>query len=209
MGGSKFHRTNWAPLPNPVSAPKSRIRFPGPTPANQGSVPSADSIHEALSIVQGSGFSDSLVPVVGSAPGVQLSHPQQNLSGLPSVCPASGPTLAVPKWSRVLFSDTALPDSQPWQRPQLLGSDSWSCLLCVQRAQKCSLPAWEPGDRGGWVATSLSGAEEEELVHLLTLCMLFVPRQVQQLQQVPVPHVYSSQVQYVEGGDASYTTSAM
>ncbi|XP_040322572.1 MHC class II regulatory factor RFX1-like, partial [Herpailurus yagouaroundi] len=32
---------------------------------------------------------------------------------------------------------------------------------------------------------------------------------VQQLQQVPVPHVYSSQVQYVEGGDASYTASAM
>ncbi|XP_045445259.1 MHC class II regulatory factor RFX1 isoform X2 [Pipistrellus kuhlii] len=32
---------------------------------------------------------------------------------------------------------------------------------------------------------------------------------VQQLQQVPVPHVYSSQVQYVEGGDASYTTSAI
>ncbi|XP_032121754.1 MHC class II regulatory factor RFX1 isoform X2 [Sapajus apella] len=32
---------------------------------------------------------------------------------------------------------------------------------------------------------------------------------VQQLQQVPVPHVYSSQVQYVEGGDASYTASAI
>ncbi|KAM8765973.1 MHC class II regulatory factor RFX1 isoform 1-T1 [Rhynchonycteris naso] len=32
---------------------------------------------------------------------------------------------------------------------------------------------------------------------------------VQQLQQVPVSHVYSSQVQYVEGGDASYTASAI
>nr|XP_023501015.1 MHC class II regulatory factor RFX1 isoform X3 [Equus caballus] len=32
---------------------------------------------------------------------------------------------------------------------------------------------------------------------------------VQQLQQVPVPHVYSSQVQYVEGGDASYTANAI
>uniref|UniRef100_A0A8C9TYV5 Regulatory factor X1 n=1 Tax=Scleropages formosus TaxID=113540 RepID=A0A8C9TYV5_SCLFO len=31
----------------------------------------------------------------------------------------------------------------------------------------------------------------------------------QQLQQVPVQHVYSSQVQYVEGGDASYTTSTI
>ncbi|KAJ8345842.1 hypothetical protein SKAU_G00300350 [Synaphobranchus kaupii] len=31
----------------------------------------------------------------------------------------------------------------------------------------------------------------------------------QQLQQVPVQHVYTSQVQYVEGGEASYTTSTM
>uniref|UniRef100_A0A8C2R1L0 RFX-type winged-helix domain-containing protein n=1 Tax=Capra hircus TaxID=9925 RepID=A0A8C2R1L0_CAPHI len=34
-----------------------------------------------------------------------------------------------------------------------------------------------------------------------------VAQEVQQLQQVPVPHVYPSQVQYVEGGDASYTAS--
>ncbi|KAG7491424.1 hypothetical protein MATL_G00003460 [Megalops atlanticus] len=31
----------------------------------------------------------------------------------------------------------------------------------------------------------------------------------QQLQQVPVQHVYSSQVQYVDGGDTSYTTSTI
>ncbi|XP_007952560.1 MHC class II regulatory factor RFX1 [Orycteropus afer afer] len=36
-----------------------------------------------------------------------------------------------------------------------------------------------------------------------------VAQEVQQLQQVPVPHVYPSQVQYVEGGDASYTASAI
>uniref|UniRef100_A0A8C2LVQ4 Regulatory factor X, 1 (influences HLA class II expression) n=1 Tax=Cricetulus griseus TaxID=10029 RepID=A0A8C2LVQ4_CRIGR len=36
-----------------------------------------------------------------------------------------------------------------------------------------------------------------------------VTQEVQQLQQVPVSHVYSSQVQYVEGGDASYTASAI
>ncbi|XP_010853822.1 PREDICTED: MHC class II regulatory factor RFX1 [Bison bison bison] len=43
----------------------------------------------------------------------------------------------------------------------------------------------------------------------LTLCVPFLPCQVQQLQQVPVSHVYPSQVQYVEGGDASYTASAI
>nr|XP_020654359.1 MHC class II regulatory factor RFX1 isoform X4 [Pogona vitticeps] len=32
---------------------------------------------------------------------------------------------------------------------------------------------------------------------------------VQQLQQVPVQHVYPNQVQYVEGGDASYTASTI
>ncbi|XP_036042972.1 MHC class II regulatory factor RFX1 [Onychomys torridus] len=36
-----------------------------------------------------------------------------------------------------------------------------------------------------------------------------VAQEVQQLQQVPVPHVYPSQVQYVEGGDASYAASAI
>ncbi|XP_014652338.1 PREDICTED: MHC class II regulatory factor RFX1, partial [Ceratotherium simum simum] len=36
-----------------------------------------------------------------------------------------------------------------------------------------------------------------------------VTQEVQQLPQVPVPHVYSSQVQYVEGGDASYAASAI
>ncbi|XP_043322835.1 MHC class II regulatory factor RFX1 isoform X2 [Cervus canadensis] len=36
-----------------------------------------------------------------------------------------------------------------------------------------------------------------------------VAQEVQQLQQVPVSHVYPSQVQYVEGGDASYTASAI
>ncbi|PIO27561.1 hypothetical protein AB205_0215950 [Aquarana catesbeiana] len=33
--------------------------------------------------------------------------------------------------------------------------------------------------------------------------------QVQQMQQVPVQHVYPGQVQYVEGGDANYTASTM
>ncbi|XP_053318840.1 MHC class II regulatory factor RFX1 isoform X2 [Spea bombifrons] len=33
--------------------------------------------------------------------------------------------------------------------------------------------------------------------------------EVQQLQQVPVQHVYPGQVQYVEGGDASYTASTI
>ncbi|XP_069051727.1 MHC class II regulatory factor RFX1a isoform X5 [Lepisosteus oculatus] len=41
------------------------------------------------------------------------------------------------------------------------------------------------------------------------LQQVHLTQEVQQLQQVPVQHVYSSQVQYVEGGDAGYTTSTI
>ncbi|XP_075773261.1 MHC class II regulatory factor RFX1 isoform X8 [Pelodiscus sinensis] len=41
------------------------------------------------------------------------------------------------------------------------------------------------------------------------LQQVHVTQEVQQLQQVPVQHVYPSQVQYVEGGDASYTASTI
>ncbi|XP_040592659.1 MHC class II regulatory factor RFX1 isoform X2 [Mesocricetus auratus] len=47
-------------------------------------------------------------------------------------------------------------------------------------------------------------------IHRMPQVLVFgTALKVQQLQQVPVPHVYSSQVQYVEGGDASYTASAI
>uniref|UniRef100_A0A8C5SI15 Regulatory factor X1 n=1 Tax=Laticauda laticaudata TaxID=8630 RepID=A0A8C5SI15_LATLA len=41
------------------------------------------------------------------------------------------------------------------------------------------------------------------------LQQVHVTQEVQQLQQVPVQHVYPNQVQYVEGGDASYTASTI
>ncbi|XP_051050905.1 MHC class II regulatory factor RFX1 isoform X4 [Phodopus roborovskii] len=47
-------------------------------------------------------------------------------------------------------------------------------------------------------------------IHRMPQVLVFgTALKVQQLQQVPVSHVYSSQVQYVEGGDASYTASAI
>ncbi|GAB1293380.1 MHC class II regulatory factor RFX1 [Apodemus speciosus] len=47
-------------------------------------------------------------------------------------------------------------------------------------------------------------------IHRMPQVLVFgTALKVQQLPQVPVPHVYSSQVQYVEGGDASYTASAI
>ncbi|XP_042133376.1 MHC class II regulatory factor RFX1 isoform X2 [Peromyscus maniculatus bairdii] len=47
-------------------------------------------------------------------------------------------------------------------------------------------------------------------IHRIPQVLVFgTALKVQQLQQVPVPHVYPSQVQYVEGGDASYAASAI
>ena len=87
--------------------------------------------------------------------------------GFPLVYSTSDPTLAVlsPNRESWLLSDMALPDSQPWQRLQALASDPW-LVHCVQIAQKCSLPAWEPGVGRGWAAASPLEAKEEELARL-------------------------------------------
>ncbi|XP_057566092.1 MHC class II regulatory factor RFX1 isoform X2 [Hippopotamus amphibius kiboko] len=87
-----------------------------------------------------------------------------------------------------------------------------------------------PGGKGGQVSLAVHGTQQVHSppersvvqatpqvpkagpVQQLTvqgLQPVHVAQEVQQLQQVPVPHVYSSQVQYVEGGDASYTASAI
>ncbi|XP_059588291.1 MHC class II regulatory factor RFX1 isoform X5 [Alligator mississippiensis] len=55
--------------------------------------------------------------------------------------------------------------------------------------------------------TPKSGAVQQLTVQ--SLQQVHVTQEVQQLQQVPVQHVYPNQVQYVEGGDASYTASTI
>uniref|UniRef100_A0A5F8GSR4 Regulatory factor X1 n=1 Tax=Monodelphis domestica TaxID=13616 RepID=A0A5F8GSR4_MONDO len=55
--------------------------------------------------------------------------------------------------------------------------------------------------------TSKSGSVQQLTVQGLQ--PVHVTQEVQQLQQVPVQHVYPGQVQYVEGGDASYTASTI
>nr|XP_033779851.1 MHC class II regulatory factor RFX1 isoform X5 [Geotrypetes seraphini] len=62
------------------------------------------------------------------------------------------------------------------------------------------------------VVQSTAQAPKTSPVQQLTvqgLQQVHVTQEVQQLQQVPVQHVYPSQVQYVEGGDASYTASTI
>lgn len=49
----------------------------------------------------------------------------------------------------------------------------------------------------------------QESEDLLDVCVRLSPQVQQQLTSVPVQHVYTNQVQYVEGGDTNYTTSTM
>ncbi|XP_033051784.1 MHC class II regulatory factor RFX1 isoform X7 [Trachypithecus francoisi] len=96
--------------------------------------------------------------------------------------------------------------------------------------QRLVVQSAAPGSKGGQVSLTVHGTQQVHSppersvvqatpqapkagpVQPLTvqgLQPVHVAQEVQQLQQVPVPHVYSSQVQYVEGGDASYTASAI
>uniref|UniRef100_A0A8C6EYP9 Regulatory factor X1 n=1 Tax=Marmota marmota marmota TaxID=9994 RepID=A0A8C6EYP9_MARMA len=82
--------------------------------------------------------------------------------------------------------------------------------------QRLVVQSTAPGSKGGQVSLTVHGTQQ---VHSppevggspLGLCPVLSPcfGPVQQLQQVAVPHVYSSQVQYVEGGDGSYAASAI
>ncbi|KAM5232852.1 MHC class II regulatory factor RFX1 isoform 11-T11 [Hipposideros larvatus] len=97
-------------------------------------------------------------------------------------------------------------------------------------AQRLVVQSTAPGGKGSQVSLTVHGTQQVHSppersvvqatppapkaspVQQLTvqgLQPVHVAQEVQQLQQVPVPHVYSSQVQYVEGGDASYTASAI
>ncbi|XP_053574145.1 MHC class II regulatory factor RFX1 isoform X2 [Bombina bombina] len=71
-------------------------------------------------------------------------------------------------------------------------------------------PAHSPPERS--VVQATPQAQKSSPVHQLNIQGLQHTQgtsEVQQLQQVPVQHVYPSQVQYVEGGDPSYTTSTI
>ncbi|XP_075773263.1 MHC class II regulatory factor RFX1 isoform X10 [Pelodiscus sinensis] len=76
-----------------------------------------------------------------------------------------------------------------------------SCEQAGRRRGQASLPCCNR------LRTNMAGISSNEL----SLSRVAVHRgeEVQQLQQVPVQHVYPSQVQYVEGGDASYTASTI
>ncbi|XP_041091665.1 MHC class II regulatory factor RFX1-like isoform X5 [Polyodon spathula] len=71
-----------------------------------------------------------------------------------------------------------------------------------QQQQRLVVQTSSPTGKAGQVSTlSIHGVQQQQQVHSSP--------EVQQLQQVPVQHVYSNQVQYVEAGDASYTTSTI
>ncbi|XP_078541762.1 MHC class II regulatory factor RFX1 isoform X2 [Lissotriton helveticus] len=85
------------------------------------------------------------------------------------------------------------------------GSEQWVELVRVLPQQKVVMeqmliPNSERTDQR---------VEVQRLPQVLVFGTSATALKVQQLQQVPVQHVYQNQVQYVEGGDASYTASTI
>nr|XP_035922390.1 MHC class II regulatory factor RFX1 isoform X1 [Halichoerus grypus] len=116
---------------------------------------------------------------------------------------AGAPTGTVPQQLQVHGVQQSVPVTQEESRNVTL-KDSQMFLL--RTTDPRTIQAWRS------VVQATPQAPKAGPVQQLTvqgLPPVHVAQEVQQLQQVPVPHVYSSQVQYVEGGDASYTASAI
>uniref|UniRef100_F7ALG0 Regulatory factor X1 n=2 Tax=Monodelphis domestica TaxID=13616 RepID=F7ALG0_MONDO len=99
----------------------------------------------------------------------------------------------------------------PPERSPGQGNSSTSKAGSVQQLQVHSVQAVPAPQERSVVQTapqtSKSGSVQQLTVQGLQ--PVHVTQEVQQLQQVPVQHVYPGQVQYVEGGDASYTASTI
>ena len=196
VSGSRLWPTNGAPPQAPAPPMASCAPGLGLAPIGRGrSLMQVPTLQPWL--VPGSSLHVRRVPELGSA---KFSFHAR--SGTPTGVPSSHITstlclLSASKKRGLAFPDTAVPPSHPCP-----------CPGCSES------PEVQPPSRGpgspcelGQLPTVTSRRRGASLP--LTLRVPFLPCQVQQLQQVPVSHVYPSQVQYVEGGDASYTASAM
>ncbi|XP_029413270.1 MHC class II regulatory factor RFX1 isoform X2 [Nannospalax galili] len=106
----------------------------------------------------------------------------------------------------------AAPEQSPVQANSSTSKTTGASAGTVQQLQVHSVQQSVPVTQERSVVQATPQTPKAGPVQQLTvqgLQPVHVAQEVQQLQQVPVPHVYSSQVQYVEGGDASYTASAI
>ncbi|CAH6812853.1 MHC class II regulatory factor RFX1 isoform X6 [Phodopus roborovskii] len=103
------------------------------------------------------------------------------------------------------------PERSPVQANNSTSKTAGAPAGTVQQLQVHSVQQSVPvtQERSVVQATPQTKAGPVQQLTVQNLQPVHVAQEVQQLQQVPVSHVYSSQVQYVEGGDASYTASAI
>lgn len=103
------------------------------------------------------------------------------------------------------------PERSPVQANNSTSKTAGTPAATVQQLQVHSVQQSVPvtQERSVVQATPQTKAGPVQQLTVQGLQPVHVAQEVQQLPQVPVPHVYSSQVQYVEGGDASYTASAI
>ncbi|XP_078090999.1 MHC class II regulatory factor RFX1-like isoform X6 [Mustelus asterias] len=105
--------------------------------------------------------------------------------------------------------------SEANMRPTETGSDSSSSSAGAQSGVPTQVVQQvQASQQRSVVQTTPQAAKTSQVQQLSVqaLQQVHVSQEVQQLQQVPVQpvqHVYSNQVQYVEGGDASYTGSTI
>ncbi|XP_033257125.1 MHC class II regulatory factor RFX1 isoform X5 [Orcinus orca] len=203
-GGQKQYVTELPATPTP-SQPAGT---PAPSPASQqyivvtvseGAMRASETVSEAS---PGSTASQTGVPTQVVQ---QVQGTQQRLLVQTSVQTKPGHVSPL-QLTNIPVPQQALPTQRLVVQSTVPGGKSGQVSLTVHGTQQVH----SPPERSVVQATpQVPKAGPVQQLTVQGLQPVHVAQEVQQLQQVPVPHVYSSQVQYVEGSDASYTASAI
>ncbi|KAJ8254215.1 hypothetical protein COCON_G00208270, partial [Conger conger] len=199
QGGAVSVSSGQSSAPPPASAQFLTELQPSSTPPTAGqSTPPAPT---APSPTQNS-VAGPQTAVVQTAP-AQTQYVTAEIQGSPSQSsniPATSQYIVVTVTEGSLHSSDSVSDSSPPPVGVQTGVPT-QVVQQVQTVQQRSVvqAASQSGKTGQTAQLSVASLQP---VHLTQEVQ-------QQLQQVPVQHVYTSQVQYVEGGEASYTTSTI
>ncbi|XP_026940763.1 MHC class II regulatory factor RFX1 isoform X2 [Sagmatias obliquidens] len=203
-GGQKQYVTELPATPTP-SQPAGT---PAPSPASQqyivvtvseGAMRASETVSEAS---PGSTASQTGVPTQVVQ---QVQGTQQRLLVQTSVQTKPGHVSPL-QLTNIPVPQQALPTQRLVVQSTVPGGKSGQVSLTVHGTQQVH----SPPERSVVQATpQVPKAGPMQQLTVQGLQPVHAAQEVQQLQQVPVPHVYSSQVQYVEGSDASYTASAI
>ncbi|XP_072847618.1 MHC class II regulatory factor RFX1 isoform X2 [Pogona vitticeps] len=188
--------------PSQTQAPPTGQQTPAPTPqqyivvtVSEGSMRPSDTVSESSpgSTATQSGVPTQVVQQVQATQ--QRLLVQANVQTKPgTVSPLQLTSVQVPQQHSPVQNNSSATKAGQVQQLQVHGVQQ------VPVAQERSVVQTTP---------SAPKAGTVQQLAVQGLQQVHVTQEVQQLQQVPVQHVYPNQVQYVEGGDASYTASTI